>query len=188
MFRWCAIPSFPGSSPFRNHNLLFRDLWEQAYYSTSEFAYRRKQVAEDAAFNSDVSRALEHSARLSYLSSLTEQTITQYRGACEEMQSVQNDFNEKRRRRMENLPEDFCSANGNSIFDAMIQLEGDQLKALLAGTRVSLDKVLSFAEAKKAAGKVDEEVEQAQAKVDQIWNQYKSSYQLFEHAAEKGVC
>ncbi len=175
-------------SVLENHNLLFRDLWEQAYYSTSEFAFRRKQIAEDAAFNSDVSRVLEHSARLSYLSSLTEQTITQYRRACEEMQSVQNDFNEKRRRRMENLPEDFCSANGNSIFDAMIQLEGDQLKALLAGTRVSLDKALSFAEAKKAAGKVDEEVEQAQAKVDQIWNQYKSSYQLFEHAAEKGVC
>ncbi len=81
----------------------------------------------------------------------------------------------------------FTHLHEKELLDSFFRLDVSTLKSIFAGTNVSMDRLISFVEAKRVMSEIDDKLEKAQMNVLKIWNKYSPDYQLFKNIMEKGA-
>ena len=103
------------------------------------------------------------------------------------MQVIQQKYMIEREKRKAVVPEQFYSLHEKELLDSCFRLDVSTLKSIFTGTNVSMDRLISFVEAKRVMSEIDDKLEKAQMNVLKIWNKYSPDYQLFKNIMEKGA-
>ena len=174
-------------SILENDSPLFEDLWSQAYFSTDRFERERQEISYSRGFSEVVAEAMNDPLHCRYITELTAQKIDSYRKMSNGMQVIQQKYMIEREKRKAVVPEQFYSLHEKELLDSFFRLDVSTLKSIFAGTNVSMDRLISFVEAKRVMSEIDDKLEKAQMNVLKIWNKYSPDYQLFKNIMEKGA-
>lgn len=174
-------------SILENDSPLFEDLWSQAYFSTDRFERERQEISYSRGFSEVVAEAMNDPLHCRYITELTAQKIDSYRKMSNGMQVIQQKYMIEREKRKAIVPEQFYSLHEKELLDSFFRLDVSTLKSIFAGTNVSMDRLISFVEAKRVMSEIDDKLEKAQMNVLKIWNKYSPDYQLFKNIMEKGA-
>ena len=134
-----------------------------------------------------VAEAMNDPLHCRYITELTAQKIDSYRKMSNGMQVIQQKYMIEREKRKAVVPEQFYSLHEKELLDSFFRLDVSTLKSIFAGTNVSMDRLISFVEAKRVMSEIDDKLEKAQMNVLKIWNKYSPDYQLFKNIMEKGA-
>lgn len=172
----------------RNSDQLFLELWSQAYYSTDFFTADRQQCRKSPQFDNLFEQAISNPRNCEFASKLTIQKIGEYRRQCNDLTAIREKYNKERQRRIAKIPEELWLHHKTEILDAILSENEPALRNLFKNTDVQIELLLSYIEAKKTLGQIDNKIAEIQRDIDRIWDDYKTDYQLFKHTIEKGVC
>ena len=162
-------------------------MWSQAYFSTDRFERERQEISYSHGFSEVVAEAMNDPLHCRYITELTAQKIDSYRKMSNGMQVIQQKYMIEREKRKAVVPEQFYSLHEKELLDSFFRLDVSTLKSIFAGTNVSMDRLISFVEAKRVMSEIDDKLEKAQMNVLKIWNKYSPDYQLFKNIMEKGA-
>lgn len=170
-----------------NDSPLFEDMWSQAYFSTARFEKERQEIRYSPDFTRIVEEALTDPMSCVYISELTSQKIDSYKKMCNNMYSIQQKYVVERERRKSDVPELFYSQHKEELIESIFRQNTATLNSIFADTGISMDRMISFIESRNIMADIDQKLEETQKNVTNIWDLYKTNYQLFSRITEKGV-
>lgn len=165
----------------------FENLWSQAYYSTEYFEKERHQCGRDSQFNIAFERALSNPRSCEFASELSMRKLKEYSEQTNGLAAVDEKYKKEKQRRLASISEEFWSSHKNEILDTVLSENEITLRNLFKNTDVPIERIISYIDAKRTLGKIDNEIVEIQCSIDRIWDAYKEDYQLFKQT-EKGVC
>lgn len=170
-----------------NDSPLFEDMWSQAYFSTNRFEKERQDIQYSRDFTSIVESALAEPMSCVYVSELTCQKIDSYKKMDNSMYAIRQKYMSERERRKNGIPEQFYVQHENELLDSIFRQTTAALNTIFSGTGISMDRLISFIESRNVMAGIDQKVEETQKRVTDIWDLYRTGYQLFSKITEKGV-
>ena len=166
----------------------FINMWEQSYLKTESFTKIRNQYDRSQLFEGIFEQVMINPRSYSFLSDLSVRKINEYQNLSNNISAIQEKFQKEKVRRLEELPEDFWMEYKSDIIDMILSETEGNLRTLFGATSIAVDKLISYAQAKRTLAMINNKIENAQKMVNGISEQYRGEYQLFRHIIEKGAC
>lgn len=171
-----------------NSDLLFGNLWSQAYFLTELFAKDRNQCDRSDQFEGQFKQAMSNPHNCQFVSNLSARKIAEYNDREKDIDKKRERLLKKKQTLQENISEEFWIDYKDDILEWIMYESEVNIRTLFANTTVSIDRLISYIQAKKSLTMINQKIEMAQSAVDKIWQFYKGNYQLFSQITEKGVC
>lgn len=169
-----------------NESPLFEDLWSQAYFSTDRFEKERQEIKYSREYPEIIEEALNDPMSCRYISELTFQKIDSYKKTSNNLFAIQQKYMSERENRIKVASSQFFLQNEKELVESFFRQSVTTLNSIFAGTNVSMERLISFVEARQVIFDIEQKLEIAQENVVNIWNLYRSNYQLFNKITEKG--
>lgn len=171
-----------------NSDSLFMDLWSQAYFSTDYFSKERYQCDRYPQFDMLFEQAMNSPQSCQFVSELSAKKIAEYHDQGNRIAAIREKYAKEKQRRISNIPEEYWIDHKDEIIEMVLSENEHSLRSLFGNTKMQMDRLVSYVEAKKTLAQINSKIEEAQAAVDRIWDLYKYEYQLFRQITEKGAC
>ena len=169
-----------------NNSDLFEDMWKQSFFSIDRFHEERKNIMEDAGFTVSVENALNDPESCKYINAITVQNIKEYKTLKAYVEDVRAEGGEKSKKELEVDFGQFYVKHEGEIIDALFQLDENSRNHILSGSSVDIEQLQEVAEAKDTLKRITEEIDDVQKEISEIWDSYRSNYQMFHKSKERG--
>lgn len=170
----------------KNPDARMADFWEQSFCTTSMFEDEHRRLKGDAEFGRMVEEALHEPEKCRFASRLTKQRIQQYQAvAAQERNAARGRFEDIHKKRMEEFVREYYRQREEEILDALSgQLPGT-LRQLFRDNPMA-GQLNDWAQARRKLNGIGEDIQAAQKKIDSLWEEYRTDYELFNEVGMRG--
>ncbi len=167
---------------------LFEDLWGQAYFSTGFFEKEREDYSRSSEFEEFFKQALKNPRKCSGVCELTIKKIIEYHRQREKVKEIKEKYEKEIDSRLTAVAEECWTAYQEDILKSFMSEDETTLQLRFKNTDFPMERLMAYVNAQKTLLQIDDKIQGAQSRVEEIWTQYKDEYQLFKKIEEKGVC
>ena len=171
-----------------NSDVMFTDLWTQAFFSTDYFSKERYKYDRTPQFEVLFEQAMISPKSCQFVSELSARKIAEYHEQENRIVAVQEKYAREKQKRLDNMPDEYWSNHKDEILQMILSEHVDTLRSIFKNSNLQIERLVAYVEAKKTLAQIDSKIEDMQTSVDKIWDQYKDKYQLFRKITEKGAC
>lgn len=165
----------------------YRPLLTRAYFSSDLFAEQQRELEEGPQFQSAYRELLRNPGACPFCDAKTREAAKSVRTLREEKRTLREQYQQERQAWQEKRAARYCEKQKGQILEELMEKPPRELEALLGGTDLPMETVLSLAEAWKAL-RQNEKANPAEAievKIQERWSEYRKEYQLFQQV-ERG--